>query len=298
MPATAPIPQPAPEAREDGASGCTLTQRALALDVPWEEDGLRLHVLGSGSQGNCCVVECPDGLLLVDAGISCRQVIVRMEALGLDPGRVKAIFVTHEHTDHIGGIRVAARKLQAPVFASAGTLASEAWRRSACGVVPEELEIRRPLTLCGIRVTAFHVPHDAAEAVGFRFERAGDALGYCTDLGAVTAEAGEYLRDSRILALESNHDPALLHSYTGYPPYLKARIASDEGHLSNRQAAEALPELATSATQTVVGMHVSQHTNLPSLCRDTLLEGRRLLPNGAGQLRVMVASQVNPMSCW
>lgn len=295
-PATARTTRPADDAQADLVSGCSVSLCAHTLLVPWESDGLRLHVLGSGSQGNCCVVESPDGLVLVDAGISCRQIVVRMEALGLDPEKVAAIVVTHEHTDHIGGLRVAAKRLGAPVFASEGTRASHAWAAAGCPAA-EAVDARRPFTVRGVRITPFRVPHDAAEPLGFRFERAGDAIGYCTDMGTLTDEAGEYLRDARILALESNHDPAMLRSYPGYPAPLKARIAGDSGHLSNGQAASSLPALATSSTQTVVGMHVSRHTNLPSLCRETLLAGRRGIPGDAGQLRVMVASQTTPLSC-
>ncbi len=286
-----------PDAQADLVGGCSVTLGAYTRLIPWESDGLRLHVLGSGSQGNCCVVECPDGLVLVDAGISCRQIVVRMEALGLDPSLVRAVMVTHEHADHIGGLRVAAKRFAAPVYASEGTRTSQAWR-AAGGVVAEPVEARRPFNACGVRVIPFHVPHDAAEAMGYRFERAGDVIGYCTDLGCVTDEAGEHLRDARILALESNHDPAMLAAYPGYPAHLKRRIAGESGHLSNSQAAAALPRLATSATQTVVGMHVSRHTNLPTVCREALLAGRRNLPDEAGQLRVMVASQTIPLSCF
>ena len=290
------MPQSPDPIQTDLASGCSISLQAHTMLVPWEADGLRLHVLGSGSQGNCCVVECPDGLILVDAGISCKQIFTRMQTLGLAPARVRAIVITHEHTDHIGGLRVTAKKLCVPVYASEGTHRSEAWR-DAGGVCAQTVEPRRPLHLCGITVTPFSVPHDANDAVGYRFERAGDAIGYCTDLGRVTDEAGTYLRDARILALESNHDPAMLQSYPGYPAHLKRRIAGDEGHLSNNQAAAALPALATSTTQTVVAMHISQHTNLPSICRETLLMGRRSLGTEAGQLRVMVASQITPLSC-
>lgn len=285
-----------PDVREDIACGCSVTLEAYTRIIDWQNDGLRLHVLGSGSQGNCSVIECPDGLILVDAGLSCRQVVLRMEALGLDPARVAAILVTHEHSDHIGGLRVTAGKLAVPVYTSAGTRASAAWH-TAGNIAAEELVPRQPLTLLGVRVTPFRVPHDAAECLGFRFERAGDAVGYCTDIGQVTEEAGAHLADVRILALESNHDAAMLRSYPGYPAHLKRRIASDEGHLSNGQAASALPTLVTSRTTTVVGMHVSQHTNLPSLARTALLDGRRCVPAETGQLRVMVASQTQPLSC-
>ncbi len=293
---TAQPPSTADHIQADLASGCSISLQAHTALVAWEQDGLRLHVLGSGSQGNCCVVECPDGLILVDAGISCRQICVRMESLGLDPRRVRGILVTHEHVDHIGGLRVTAKKLGVPIYASEGTRSSQSWAEVAqTGANP--IAPRSPISICGVTVTPFSVPHDAAEPLGYRFERNGDAIGYCTDLGAVTEEAGSYLADARILALESNHDESMLWAYPGYPHHLKKRIAGDSGHLSNSQAARALPSLATSRTQTVVAMHISQHTNLPMTCRETLLLGRRGLSATAGQLRVMVASQITPLTC-
>ncbi len=263
---------------------------------PWENDGLRFHVLGSGSHGNCCVIECPDGMLLIDAGLSCRQIFVRMADLGLDPARIQAILITHEHSDHIGGLRVTAQKLGVPIYASYGTLASAEW--SAAGdLSATPLAARQSFTLCGIDITPFHVPHDAAETFGYRFERAGDTVGYCADLGCVTEEAGTYLSDVRILALESNHDPELLRTYDGYPAILKARIASDSGHLSNDQCATAMTSLTTSATCTMIAMHISQHTNLPSLCRAALEESRQSLEDVAERLQILVASQTWPFTC-
>jgi phosphoribosyl 1,2-cyclic phosphodiesterase len=280
----------------DLASGCSVSLSAHTVLVPWQADGLRLHVLGSGSQGNASVVECPDGLVLVDAGLNSKQVGDRMAQLGLAPARIRAILVTHEHADHIAGLRVLSKKYCVPVYASDGTCESEAWRRQGCPAA-QRIERGGAFEVCGIRVTPFPVPHDAAEPLGFRFERAGDAVAYCTDLGSVTNEAAAYLADARILALESNHDPAMLRDCPRYPAHLKARIGGPAGHLSNAQAAEALPLLATARTQTVVGMHISQHTNLPSLCREALLAGRRAVAPQNGPVRVMVASQSSPLSC-
>ena len=283
-PADRPHDKPASDASAAGG---------VAAGAPWEADGLRLYVLGSGSQGNCSVIACPEGLVLVDAGLSCRQTFERMGRLGLDPADVRAVLVTHEHADHIGGLRVTAKRLGVPVYASEGTSSSDSWRK-ALTVCAETLVARRPFSVCGIRVTPFRVPHDAAETIGFRFERAGDAIGLCTDLGRVTEEAGEHLRDARILAIESNHDPEMLRGYEGYPAHLKARIAGGSGHLSNEQASDAIPRLATSRTETVVGMHISQHTNLPSTCRDALLRGEEAC--GRRDLRTVVASQVTPLA--
>lgn len=234
---------------------------------PWDGDGLRLHVLASGSKGNACVVESPSGMLLVDCGISLRQVRLRLAALGLDPARIAAILVTHEHADHIASLGVAVRGLKVPVYASRGTMGSAAW---PAGVSGSALQAGVAVQIAGVSVTPFHVPHDAAETLGFRLERAGTAVGLCTDAGELTSQAGELLRDCDVLALEANHDPGMLRSYAGYPQSLKARIASGHGHLSNDQAARALPELVTSRTRAVVGMHLSQHTNAPSVCRTAL----------------------------
>ena len=258
------------------------------------ETDLRLHVLGTGSKGNSCVVESPEGLILVDCGLTCKQIFLRMGTLGLDPADVQAILITHEHTDHIGGLRVTHKKLGVPVFASPGTMADRG--KWPFGVNGEPLTARKPVNIGGVRVTPFHVPHDAAETLGFRFEFAGCAIGYATDIGSVTDEAGEFLSDADILALESNHDREMLRHYDGYPAYLKARIASDGGHLSNEQALAALPHLVTSRTATVVGMHISQHTNLPSVARDALEHAKASMEQRCQGVQIAIASQERPMS--
>ena len=140
-----------------------------------------------------------------------------------------------------------------------------------------------------MRVQTFHTSHDVADPVGFRFECGGDVLGYCTDTGVLTPQAREALRGCRVLALESNHDIQML-KHGPYPPFLQARILGKGGHLSNDQAAEALPSLICDGTETVVAMHLSEKNNLPSIARKTLeaaLDGRA---------SVIIAAQDAPKS--
>ena len=251
---------------------------------------LQFCPLFSGSSGNALYVGTDKTKILIDAGLSGAKITAEMDKIGVSPADLSAILVTHEHVDHIAGLRVTVKRLHVPVFASEGTRASEKW---PAGVDAEPLRAGVAVTIAGVRVTPFHVPHDAAETLGFRLERGDDAIGYCTDMGSVTDEAGERLRDATVLAIESNHDPAMLRAYPGYPAALKARIGGDGGHLSNVQAANALPSLVTSATRCVVGMHISQHTNDPHTCHDALARGLAPAP---GTPTLLVAGQRTPLS--
>lgn len=282
---------------------------------------LALHVLASGSSGNAAVVEntATGAGVLIDCGICKRDFLNRCDEAGFDPGRIQAMFVTHEHSDHVKGLGVVLRGLAKagnvpPVFAAGACTANS----SALAKVAEAFDVRELTTACalagsrdmacaafdgsaahaapagqdsaphtagpgaveaaGMRIIPFATSHDAAASFGFRIEDAadGDAVGYLTDSGIVTAQAHAALRDVRILALESNHDPKMLA--TGpYPYVIKQRIASNSGHLSNGQAAAELGTLVAESRaagqrlpQTVVAMHVSQNNNDYSLARRTL----------------------------
>lgn len=222
---------------------------------------LKLHVLGSGSKGNCALVEGKSGLLMVDCGLSRKETLARMAMLGLDAADVRAVIVTHEHGDHVRGLKVWCKHCAAPVFASEGTA-------DGCsafeGVPVETFHSGDELEVAGMRIRTFPTSHDVRNPVGFRVECAGDSLGYATDTGVVTEDAAALLSDTRMLALESNHDVAML-KHGEYPAYLKARILSETGHLSNDQAAEAARALATDRTEQIVAMHLSQDNNRPSL---------------------------------
>ena len=223
---------------------------------------IHLHVLASGSKGNAAVVEGPGGSVLVDCGISRRALLGRADELGVDMGRVVAVILTHEHSDHVGGLTVFCNRFDGPLLATAGTIAARRYLAELPFTLvghSDELEV------AGMRVRTFPTSHDVADSIGLRFSTDDDALGFCTDTGELGEEALEALAGTRILALESNHDERMLATGT-YPAYLKARVGGPCGHLSNAQAADALGRLVGPDTETVVAMHLSQENNRPSLC--------------------------------
>lgn len=269
---------------------------------------MHLHILASGSKGNAAVVEGPDGSVLVDCGLSRRELHRRADMVGCDLGRVCAVLVTHEHGDHTSGLSVICNHFDGPVYATAGT----AGARTHLSRLPFELiDHDATFEVGGMRIQAFPTSHDVADPMCFRFEtRDGalvtDALAWATDTGVLTEEALWYLRGCRILGIEANHDPHMLA--TGpYPGYLKARVAGKAGHLSNDQAAEALPDLVTDETETVVAMHISQKNNRPSLAARALAQAvgaqfhgdeRTEARTPDGFLTVCVSSQDEPLTIW
>ncbi len=235
---------------------------------------LHLYVLASGSKGNAAVVEGPDGSVLIDCGLSRKRLHERANEVGCDLSRVRAILLTHEHGDHTGGLSVICNHFDGPVYATAGTAAG---RRHLANLPFTLVDHDCVLDVAGIRVRAFPTSHDVGDPMCFRFEmptqgdplHPQDVIGWVTDTGYLTDEALEALYGCRILGIEANHDPNMLR--TGpYPAYLKARVAGESGHLSNDQAAQALPDLVTHETETIVALHLSQENNRPSLAVRTL----------------------------
>lgn len=233
---------------------------------------MHLYVLASGSAGNAAVIDGPDGAILIDCGISRRELGRRADDAGVDLGRVQAVFVTHEHGDHVRGIPVLASHMECPLYATAGT----AGGGKALLDVPFTLVSHDGVVdVAGMHVTLFPTSHDVADPFGMRVEVRGDgdvaldAIGWCTDTGFLTAEALGSLRDVRILGIESNHDVEMLR--TGpYPAFLRRRVGGETGHLSNEQCADALPLLVGDDTETVVALHLSERNNRPSVCMRTL----------------------------
>ena len=247
-------------------------------DAKWH-DGVRLklHVLASGSKGNCSIVQNEDtgACVVIDCGISKRAFMERCATCGVELSSIKAILVTHEHSDHTKGLGVVTRGL-AKASVHPVLFASDAVHRASRDLIAiqDAVDLRHfkrddDLAIGGMRVHAFATSHDAAESFGFRFDAASNqvalgAVGFMTDTGKVTGDALEALQGCRVLALEANHDTRMLEQGP-YPAYLKARIASDRGHLSNAQSATLLESLLDDEVETIIGMHVSQNNNTYSL---------------------------------
>jgi phosphoribosyl 1,2-cyclic phosphodiesterase len=262
---------------------------------------MHMHILASGSKGNACVVEGPEGYVLVDDGLSRKKLLERAGELGLDMERVVCLVLTHEHADHVSGVSVWCRRWDGRVVASPGTMAG---RDYLARMDFERVEPGGAFEAAGMTVETFPTSHDVNQPMGMVFRAGGDAVGICTDTGTVTPEARRKLRNVRILALESNHDPKMLANGP-YPAFLKARVGSDRGHLSNAQAAAVLPELIGPRTETVVAMHISEKNNRPQLAVAALAEAagaRRTDAVGMeaetpdGRLKIRAAAQERPMT--
>lgn len=226
---------------------------------------MRIVFLGSGSSGNATLVVHEETKLLVDCGFSAKETARRLELAGVDADEIQAILVTHEHTDHVCGVETFASRHGVGVYATERTALaagySVAWPEP---VVPGEI-----VRIGQVDVLPFQTSHDAADPVSYVFEAGGVRIGLASDLGCLTRDVLESLACCDVLGIESNHDLAMLHRGP-YPPFLKKRILSDRGHLSNRDAAEALQWLASSRLCHLFALHVSRTNNLPVLAEESL----------------------------
>lgn len=250
---------------------------------------MRVTVLASGSKGNCIYIEGESGALLVDAGLSGRQIRTRLLACGGREDFIRAILVTHEHTDHIRGVDTLARHLDVPVMATEGTLhdflnnrraSVKPIRHSACSS-------GMTYSVSDFSVTPFSVFHDAAEPCGFLIREGDSVLGCCTDTGCVSEQMLSCLKKCDALVLESNHCPLMLENGP-YPAFLKRRIRdAKRGHLSNTASAACLGRLADTM-HTAVLAHLSEVNNTPERAQTSAVRGLGLY---AGSIGLHVAGQ-------
>lgn len=260
---------------------------------------IKLHVLASGSSGNASLVEDVDTgqLILIDAGITKREFLNRAFSLSVDPKNITDILITHEHSDHIKGIGVIMRELMklaiAPRIHTGETLMQSCDQlselKSHGSICFETFKPCEVISAGRFNITTIPTSHDCRESFGFRFDLnapdapssnsvSEDTLVYLTDTGKVTSEAMEAMSYANVLAIESNHDIQMLKNGP-YPFYLKKRIGSDKGHLSNDQAATAIEDimgsLSADGLRAIVAMHVSIKNNtyeLPKRSIGSVLE--------------------------
>lgn len=227
----------------------------------------RLCPLFSGSTGNSYYIGSRSAGVLIDAGRSARQLDGMLKLCGIDPLAIQGILVTHEHSDHVSGLRVFAKKYSLPVYASAGTL-------HALGDMLEgikTMEAEKGMEIAGMRIDPFPTSHDCAQPLGFRIRTADQRVfTLSTDLGFLSEEVKESLLGTDIAVIESNHDVEMLRT-GGYPYYLKQRILSNRGHLSNADCAGFLPQLAKSGTKRFLLAHLSRENNTPALALEASL---------------------------
>jgi len=250
---------------------------------------LFISSLNSGSNANCYYVGNSQEAVLVDAGLSCRETEKRMKQLGLSMDAVKALFISHEHTDHITGMPGISKKYQLPVYITGATL-----NNSNMPVEPHlvhPFKHSKPVAIGNLSVTPFRKSHDAADPHSFMISGHGINIGVITDIGYACKQVIKYFGQCQAIFLESNYCDEMLEK-GNYPPYLKKRIRSDEGHLSNDQALELFLHYKSADLRLLILSHISKNNNNPELVET-------LFTRIAGDTKIVVASRytASPVFC-
>ena len=233
---------------------------------------MRMASLSSGSSGNCIYIGSENHHILIDTGISKKRVEEGLKALELTPTDISGIFITHEHTDHIGGLGVLSRKYGLPIYATEGTI-EQIRRTSSLGTMPEGLyhpiHAGEDVTIGDLKLHPFAVAHDAAEPVAYRMRSGEKSVAVATDLGYYDDYIIEHLKGLDAVLLESNHDVNMLQ-VGSYPYYLKQRILGRRGHLSNDNAGRLLGEILNDHMKAVMLGHLSRENNYEALAMATV----------------------------
>lgn len=251
----------------------------------------RLTILGSGSSGNCTYVETDEARVLVDAGFSGRQIRQRLATIGRALENLTAIFITHEHSDHIAGLGGLADKLRIPVYCNRAT------KEEIERILEVQAEFRLFTTggsfeVGDITVETFMIPHDAQDPVGYLLRTPAGNVGFATDLGHVTRLVAERIRVAHALVLEANHDVKMLQDCPRRPWSLKQRILGRHGHLSNEAAADCTADIMTANLRHLYLGHLSSECNKPELARRVVQQ--RLDSIGATHVRLELTAQHAP----
>ncbi len=250
---------------------------------------MRACVLGSGSSGNATFVGTDRARVLFDAGLSCRQIQLRLAAVGEDFRSLDAVVVSHEHSDHVKGLEVLARKTGVRIYMTRLTAMAVAWKGAAPEISP--FEAGREIAVGDLEISTFTVSHDAVDPVAFGVRRNGRKLSIVTDLGYLTDSVRYHVAASDLLVLESNHDLEMLKAGP-YPWEVKQRVLSKSGHLSNAAACKFLATDWDRRSRRIVLAHLSGNNNNPAIAE---MDAREALSSaGARATEVCVATQHAP----
>ena len=253
---------------------------------------MRITVFASGSSGNCALAEASGARILVDDGVSFRRLRGFLAAEGLTPGELDAVFITHEHSDHISGLPMLEKYCGLPVYAL---------RPVACrlaGMLPALSDFIRPIQpggraeVAGVTLAPFETEHDTPASAGLRLDSDEGSLGFCTDLGSVTDTVREAMRGVKAALIEANHDERMLLDGP-YPAALKRRILSGQGHLSNDASAELAVFLAENGADTLILGHLSRENNSPGAAYNAVAAA---LGRAGLDVRLLVAPPLGPLS--
>ena len=232
----------------------------------------RIYPLFSSSKGNATFIGSPRGGVLIDAGVSFSRLSRAIADCGLALSAIRGVFITHEHTDHVKGLKLLTGKTGVPVFGQGRTLRNLIDGDSIAKGT-EVVEMTGPVQIADMEITAFDTPHDTVQSCGYRIHTADDRYcAVCTDLGHVTKTVSDALNGCDLVLLEANYDPRMLAGGS-YPPYVKSRISSDNGHLSNSACAVQASALIAGGTTRLILGHLSQENNTPALAERAVTEG-------------------------
>ena len=242
--------------------------------------------LNSGSNGNCYYIGNSTEAVLVDVGISCTETEKRMRQLGLSMKTVKAIFVSHEHTDHIKGVSTLANKYKLPVYITSETARGLRLIRQ----LSKPFTANEPVNIGGLSIVPFTKHHDAADPHSFIISHEGVTVGVFTDIGKACTQVTRYFKQCHAVFLEANYDEELLEK-GGYPIYLKNRIRGDEGHLSNGQALQLFNDHRPAFMTHLLLSHLSKDNNNPQLVKE-------LFGRAANGIEIVIASRYEPTAVY
>ena len=243
----------------------------------------RMYPLFSSSKGNATFIGTPQGGVLIDAGVTYKRLTTAMERCGLSLSAVQGVFITHDHSDHVRGLKALSERLQVPIYGQGKTLRNLI-DHGAIAPSASLQEINHAVQVADMSLSAFVTPHDTVQSCGYRITMPdGKVCAVCTDLGHVTRTVEEALIGCDLVLLEANYEETLLRSGK-YPPYVKARILSKVGHLSNVDCAAQAKKLIENGTTRLILGHLSQENNRPVLAEDTVVQTLAGMTRGSDYL--------------